>query len=303
MRRANTDLHAYALMACAALLWAGNIVAGRAASVAVPPVGLSFWRWMVALILFAPFVAPLLRRQWPELRREWRLILLLALTGITMFHTFMYIAVNTTTALNASVIYAATPALVPLIARPVLGERLGVRQALGIGLSMLGIAIVVTRADPAVIGTLRFTRGDLWMIAAVVAWSLYSVLVKRRPADLHPNAMLAGAMAVGIALTLPFYLWETLTVRAMPLNATALWTVGYVAVFASIVAYLCYNRGIELVGPSRAALTAHMLPVFAGGLSVLFLGESLHLYHLAGAAAVVGGIALTGGPTGSARTT
>jgi drug/metabolite transporter (DMT)-like permease len=117
--------------------------------------------------------------------------------------------------------------------------------------------------------------------------------------------MLAGTMAFGALMTLPFYLWETVAVRAMPMNATAFWTVGYVAVFASIVAYICYNRGIELVGPSRAALTAHMLPVFAAILSVVFLGETLHLYHLAGAAAVVMGIVLTGGSSGngSASTT
>ena len=293
---------AYSLMASAALFWAGNIVIGRAASVVVPPVGLSFWRWTVALAIFLPFVLPLIRRQWPVMRREWRLLAGLGLLGVFVFHTFLYIAVSTTTALNAALIYAATPALVPLLAWPVLGERIGRRQTGGIVLSTLGIVIIVTRADPTVVGELRFTTGDLWMVAAVVAWSLYSVLVKRRPADLHPNAMLAGMMAFGLLMTLPFYLWETATVRAMPFDANAVWTVGYVAVFASIIAYICYNRGIELVGPSRAALTAHMLPVFAAILSVAFLGETLHLYHLGGAAAVVIGIVLSGS-SGSARTT
>lgn len=302
MRPANPNPLAYLLMASAALFWAGNIVIGRAASAAVPPVGLSFWRWTVALAIFLPFVLPLIRRQWPVMRREWRLLAGLGLLGVFAFHTFLYIAVSTTTAINAALIYAATPALVPLIAWPVLGDRLGLRQAGGILLSSAGIAIVVTRADPAILGALEVTRGDLWMIAAVVAWSFYSVLVKRRPPDLHPNAMLAGMIAFGLLMTLPFYLWETATVRAMPLDANAAWTVGYVAVFASIVAYICYNRGIELVGPSRASLTAHMLPVFAAVLSVAFLGETLHLYHLGGAAAVVMGIVLSGS-SGSARTT
>jgi len=302
MRPANPNPLAYLLMACAALFWAGNIVIGRAASTSVPPVGLSFWRWTVALAIFLPFVLPLIRRQWPVMRREWRLLALLGLLGVAVFHTFLYVAVSTTTAINAALIYAATPALVPLIAWPILGDRLGLRQAGGILLSSLGIAIVVTRADPAILGAMEFTRGDLWMIAAVVAWSFYSVLVKRRPADLNPNAMLAGMMTVGVLMTLPFYLWETATGRAMPYDANAAWTVGYVAVFASILAYICYNRGIELVGPSRAALTAHMLPVFAAALSVVFLGETLHLYHLGGAAAVVMGILLSGS-SGSAKTT
>jgi len=119
---------------------------------------------------------------------------------------------------------------------------------------------------------------------------------------LHPNAMLAGTMGCGLLMILPFYLWEALTARTMPLDWNTTWIVGYIAIFASIIAYLCYNRGIELVGPSRAALTAHMLPVFAAILAVIFLGETLHLYHLAGAAAVVIGIVLSGS-TGSAKTT
>ena len=300
MRSANPL--AYSLMACAALLWAGNIVLSRAASVSVPPVGLSFWRWAVAFAIFLPFVLPLVRKQWPVLRREWRLLAILGLLGVAVFHTFLYIAVNTTTAINVSLIYAATPALVPLLARLVLSDRIGTRQAAGIVLSSLGIAIVVTRADWDALRALQFTTGDLWMIAAVIGWSLYSVLVKRRPADLHPNAMLAGMMGCGLLMILPFYLWEALTARTMPLDWNTTWVVGYVAIFASIIAYLCYNRGIELVGPSRAALTAHMLPVFAAILAVIFLGETLHLYHLAGAAAVVIGIVLSGS-TGSAKTT
>ena len=289
-------------MACAALLWAGNIVLGRAVSVSVPPVGLSFWRWAVAFALFLPFTLPLVRREWPVLRREWRLMAVLGLLGVAVFHTFLYIAVNTTTAINVSLIYAATPALVPLLARLVLGDRIGGRQAAAILLSSLGIGIVVTRADLAVLASLQFTTGDLWMIAAVIGWSLYSVLVKRRPADLHPNTMLTGMMGWGLLMILPFYLWETFTGRTMPVDWDTAWVVGYVALFASIIAYLCYNRGIELVGPSRAALTAHMLPVFAAILAVMFLGETLHLYHLAGAAAVVIGIVLSSA-TGSAKTT
>ena len=285
---------AYSLMACAALLWAGNIVLGRAASVSVPPIGLSFWRWAIAFAFFLPFVLPRIRQQWPVARREWRLLVVLGLLGVAVFHTFLYIAVNTTTAINVSVIYAATPALVPLLARLVLGSRIGGLQVGGILLSSFGIAIIVTRADLDAMRALQFATGDLWMIAAVIGWSLYSVLVKRRPADLHPNTMLAGMMGWGLLMILPFYLWETLAIRTMPIDWNTACIIGYVALFASIIAYLCYNRSIELIGPNRAALTAHMLPLFAAILAVIFLDESLHFHHLAGAAAVLVGILLAG---------
>ena len=250
----NPNAIAYPLMAGAALFWAGNILVARAFHADVPPVGLSFWRWVLAFALFLPFTIGLTRQQLPLIRRHWRWLALLGLLGGLVFHTCLYVALNTTTALNAALIYAMTPALVPVVARILLGDRLHLLQIGGTVLSLAGVIIVVGRGDFSAVLGLQFTRGDLWMVVAVVSWAFYSVLIKRKPAEMHPNTMLT--------------------------------------VFASIAAYLCYNRAIALVGPSRTALTAHILPVFAAALSVAFLGETLHLYHLAGAAAVAGGIGL-----------
>jgi drug/metabolite transporter (DMT)-like permease len=296
------NLIAYPLMACAALFWAGNIVVARAFHAEVPPVGLSFWRWVLAFALFLPFTLALTRRQWPLIRRHWRWLALLGLLGGLIFHTFLYVALNTTTALNAALIYAMTPALVPVVAQFMLGDRLHALQIAGTALSLGGVVIVVARGDINALLGLQFTRGDIWMVGAVVSWAFYSVLIKRKPADMHPNTMLTGMMMMAITMTLPVYLWEHLTIRVMPATASSLAVVGYIAVFASIAAYLCYNRAIALVGPSRTALTAHMLPIFAAALSVAFLGEVLHLYHLAGAVAVAGGIGLASmaSPSGAA---
>jgi drug/metabolite transporter (DMT)-like permease len=305
MSNRNLNATAYPLMACAALFWAGNIVVARAFHADVPPVGLSFWRWVVALLLFLPFTFALTRSQWPLIRAHWRWIAVLGMLGGTVFHTCLYVALNTTTALNAALIYAMTPALVPVVARFMLGDRLNARQAAGTALSMVGVTVIVARGSLETLKGLHFAPGDLWMMAAVVAWAFYSVLIKRKPAAMHPNAMLTAMMVMAIMLTLPVYLWEHVTQRVMPVTPSAFAVVGYVAVFASIAAYLCYNRAIALVGPSRTSLTAHMLPVFAAVLSVAFLGEELHLYHLVGAIAVATGIALSGvaPATGSARTT
>jgi drug/metabolite transporter (DMT)-like permease len=296
------NLIAYPLMACAALFWAGNIVVARAFHAEVPPVGLSLWRWVLAFALFLPFTLALTRRQWPLIRRHWRWLALLGLLGGLIFHTFLYVALNTTTALNAALIYAMTPALVPVVAQFMLGDRLHALQIAGTALSLGGVVIVVARGDINALLGLQFTRGDIWMVGAVVSWAFYSVLIKRKPADMHPNTMLTGMMMMAITMTLPVYLWEHLTIRVMPATASSLAVVGYIAVFASIAAYLCYNRAIALVGPSRTALTAHMLPIFAAALSVAFLGEVLHLYHLAGAVAVAGGIGLASmaSPSGAA---
>ncbi len=298
---------AYPLMACAALFWAGNIVIARAFHTDVPPVGLSFWRWVLAFALFLPFTLTLSRQQFPIIRAHWRWLAGLGLLGGTVFHTFLYVALNTTTALNAAVIYAMTPALVPVFARVLLGDRLYLQQAAGTIVSLCGVVIVVARGDIDILRDLRFTGGDIWMVGAVIAWAIYSVQVKRKPADMHPNTMLTAMMAMAVMMTLPVYLWEHMTVRVMPVTVSSIAVVGYVAVFASIAAYICYNRAIALVGPSKTALTAHMLPIFAAILSVAFLDEELHLYHLAGATAVAGGIALTSAApsatTGSASTT
>ncbi len=287
---------AAALLSFSSLCWAGNLVLARAVHADVPPVALSFWRWLVALLILSSWSWPLIRRNWPVVRREWRRLLRLALVGMAIFHTTLYLAVNYTTAVNVALIMAATPLVVPLFSWAIRGERLSARLALGTAVSLVGVLVVVTRADWQVVAALRFNAGDLIVLASMTAWSLYTVLVRDRPADLHPRVQLAATMGFAVALILPLYLLESAAWRTMPLAGESLVVIGYVAVFASVLAFLAFNRGIEIIGPNLGGLFIHLIPIFATLLAVLFLGEDLRAYHAVGIATIALGILIATGP-------
>jgi drug/metabolite transporter (DMT)-like permease len=273
------------------LFWAGNAVVGRAVAGAVPPVGLAFWRWCLGTLILLPLAWPHLKRDLPELRRRWRMMLLLTITGIAIFNTFLYIGLTTTTALNGVMIQATMPVLIVLANFLLFGERVSALQAVAIAVSLAGAVILIGRGNLAVLASFSFNRGDLWVAAAVVSYAVYTALVKRRPA-IHPFSFLAATFAPGALMLLPVYLAESLGGNPVVLHATAIAAIGYVAVFPSILAYFCYNRAVQLVGPNRTGLSIYLVPMFGSLLAILFLGESLHLFHAVGMALIVLGIVL-----------
>lgn len=290
--RATTPLAAALLLAFSSACWGGNIFIGRLVHGEIPPVGLSFWRWLLAALILLPFAWPKLRRDAPLIRRYWRFLALLAFVGMTAFHTALYLSVNYTTATNAALLVAICPVLVPVLSWAIYREAITARIVLATLVSLAGVAVVVTRGDAAQLLALRFNKGDLIMLVAVLAWSLYTVLVKHRPAGLHPLSLLAATMIFAIVFLFPVYLWETLAVRPMPLTGDTLITIAYVVVFASLLAFLAFNRGIEVLGPNKGGLFLHLIPVFAALLAFAFLGERPALYHGVGIAAIVAGILL-----------
>lgn len=290
--KSSSSLLAALFLTISSACWGGNIFIGRLVHAEVPPVGLSFWRWVLALALFLPFVWPQLRRDGPALRRHWKNLAALAFFGMSAFHTALYLSVNYTTATNAALLVAICPVLVPLLAWAFYRDAVTPRVVLAIVVSLLGVAIVILRGDPARLLALEFNAGDLIMLAAAFFWSVYTVLLKRRPADLHPQTLLAAMMVLAAVMLLPVYLWETAFVRPMPVTQDSLLAVAYVVVFASLLAFLCFNRGIEVLGPSKGGLFLHLIPVFAALLAFVFLGERLQPFHGLGIAAIVAGIVL-----------
>ena len=301
--RSASPLLAALLLTVSSACWGGHIFIGRLVHAEVPPVGLSFWRWVLALAILLPFAWPRLRRDWPEIRRHWRTLSALAFFGMAAFHTSLYLSVNYTTATNAALLVAICPVLVPLLSWALYREPVTPRLLLAIAVSLIGVAVVILRGDLANLRTLSVNKGDFIMLAAVFFWSMYTVLVKRRPAALHPQSLLAATMALAIVLLLPVYLWESAFLRSMPVTQDSVLAVAYVVVFASLLAFLCFNRGIEVLGPNKGGLFMHLIPVFAALLAFVFLGERLALYHGLGIAGIVAGIVLatTTRPARSAR--
>lgn len=279
------------LLVLATLFWAGNFIIGRAVRDAVPPVALAFWRWTLAAALVAPFGWRPLRRDWALLRAHLPAVLLLSLLGIATFNTLIYLGLHTTTALNAFLMQALMPVMIVLISRLVFRDRVVPLQGVGIVLSLAGAVVVVVHGDLGQLLGLRLAPGDALVLVAVVSYAGYSAFLRWRP-PLPPMAFLLVIFTLGATMLLPFYLWESLSGDPVRLTWTTVGSFAYVGVFPSILAYLAFNRGVELLGASRAGLFMHLMPLFGAVLSVALLGERLRPYHAMGGALIVGGIAL-----------
>ena len=282
----------YLLLTFTMLFWASNAVMARALHDLLPPVAMAFWRWVLAAVLLSPFVLRPMYRQRALLRANLARLVLLAALGIASYNTFLYAALQTTTATNGVLINSVTPLMIAFLGWLLFNVELGSKQQLGIVLSLAGMAVIVSRADVAVLADLDFNRGDFLLIGGALSWALYTVFLRWRPPGIGAAAFLGSTIMIGAALLLPPYLIEAASGRVAVWNGASIGGIAYFAVFPSVLGYLFWNRGVQQVGPNRAALFLYLIPVFGVALAVTFLGERLHLFHLAGAALIFTGIYL-----------
>lgn len=276
----------------AALFWSGNFIAGRALRGHIDPVTLNFTRWLIALVLLAPFVWRDMRASLAVMRREWRLVLGLGATGIAAFHTLNYLALQTTTATNALLTLSLAPIAILAGAAMIGLERPNRRQLVGAFISIAGAVILITRGEFATIQNASFVIGDLWMLVSVVIWACYSLLLRRRPPDLPQNVALAASVAAGLVMLIPFLFLSPATSLAAFASVPTLAGIGYVAVFASVIAFLFWSHGVSRLGPSRSGQFILLMPVFGAALAVILLGERLAPTQIVGALFVLTGIAV-----------
>jgi drug/metabolite transporter (DMT)-like permease len=283
----------YLLLTLTVLFWSGNFVIARAAHAAIPPLTLSFWRWTLAFIVIAPFAVAHARRDWRLMLGQWRRVLALAVFGITGFNSLVYMGLQYTGATNALLLNAFIPILTMLITWGFMGRHLGKRQLLGVALSFSGVVVILARGDWQRLEALDFNRGDLLVALAAVVWALYTVLLKGLDPRINRIGFLAVITFIGTLGIAPFYLWELSRVGGVELTGGNLLSFAYVGLFPSVLAYIFYNRGVAEVGPERASLFIHLMPVFGTIMSIAFLGEVFALFHLIGIAAIFGGIFLS----------
>ena len=284
----------YAALTLTALLWSSNFVIGRAVRGDVTPVTLNFLRWVLALAVLLPFTVRDLRAHRATLLRHWKLLALLGLTGIAAFQTLCYLALNTTTALNTILLLSLAPLAIVLVSWLAHGERVTRRQGAGLAISLAGAAVLVTHGEPATFAGLRVAAGDLWMLVAVALWAIYSVLVRRRPPTVPPLALHTCSVATGTLWMLPAFVWQAAGGVALPTGAGAWAAVAFIAVFSSAIAHALWVWGVAAIGPNRAGVFIHLMPLFGAVLAVAFLGEVVAPFHVAGTALVLGGVVLAG---------
>ena len=285
--------HPHALLTLAFVFMAFNIIVGRAVHGDVPPVGLSFWRWTMASILFLPFSFAATRRQWRLILAHWKILLLTATVMVLLGNTLVYVGLQTTTALNGGLIAVWRPVIILVLAWLLFRGTVRGHQWLGIGTAMIGVLLVLARGDATVLGALDINKGDLWLLVSSIGIASYQVFVARVPRELDPKALLQALITLGAVMLLPVYMWETWAHRPMPIDATTAGAVLYVAVFPSIIAIYMINSGIRAIGPARAGVYNYLQPMFVAILAVPILGEEIHWYHPVAFGLVIAGILIS----------
>ncbi|MDQ3026270.1 MAG: DMT family transporter [Pseudomonadota bacterium] len=296
MPRPSLTLHAspYLLLTLTSLFWSLNWVIGRAIVGHVTPLTLTFIRWVVAVTVMMPFAWPQIRAHWPLVRSNWKVIAWLGFWGTGLHNAFAYVGLQYTTATNGVILNSSIPVMIILLGWLIYRETITRMQALGVGISLLGILAIISRGDPAVLAHLEMNQGDLIVLFGMVFWAAYTVFLRMKPAGLPGLALLACCGVVGVFLLFPLMLFEMLFMEGRAeFTPATIAAMLYVGIFPSFVGYIFWNRGVAEVGPTVAGIFVHLMPAFGALLAWIFLDERIYAFHLVGIALILAGIALT----------
>lgn len=289
-RLRSIDLIGLLLLVFPPLFWAGNFIAGRAMQGTVPPMALSLWRWGIALIVLLPFGLPAVRRDLAKYwQYKWRIIAI-SLTGVFAFNALVYAGLQTTTASNGLLLNSFIPILVVLFAALFYGQHISAGQACGLALSFAGVLTIIMHGDWTRLIALTFSTGDLIIFCAMISWAFYTLWLRGIPADINRVGLLIVQIVVALFLLVPLYFWERASGAQTIINSQSLAALAYIGLFPSVIAYLLYNFAVARLGAAQAGLSIHLMPMFGVVLAVAFLGETIHMYHVVGIAAIIIGI-------------
>lgn len=279
------------LLVLATVLWGGNFVIGRAVSGDIPPITLALLRWTVAGIVFYPIVASKFKADLPRLKKHYKAILLMAITGVAAFNTLVYIGVQFTTSINASLMNSTTPIMIYILSFLLLKDHLNWKQIVGTILSLVGVLFILTGGSIEQLLSMQFNKGDIIVIIAVLCWAIYSIVVKRNAGNFRGDTAFFSTILIGIVLLLPFTAYELATTSIeIQWSLSTIGAILYVGTFASIIAFLSWNKGVVAIGANRASIFLNFIPLFAMIFAVLFLDETPVITQLIGGVAIIIGV-------------
>ncbi len=282
------------LLIASSFFWSGNFFSGKIAFLSnLTPFKLSFFRWILALLILLPFTYTQIIRDLEYYKKNIFLMTIIAILGVTIFNSFTYISLQTTMIINSTLMASVAPVMMIGFSWLIFRTRTTTFQFTGIILSLLGAFAIILKGNLNNLYNLYFTSGDLWMLAAVVAWCLYSVLLKKIDSKTSQLANLEVMIFIGVIFIIPFYILESYNTTFLPSTGLDLALISYVAVFASIVAFFSWNKGVSIIGPNRASLFLHLIPVFSAIWAISFLNEKFAFFHVIGVLFILSGIILS----------
>ncbi len=283
---------AFLLLLTTPAMFGTNMLVARWMADTAPPVALAFWRWVGVLLLMLLLRGPQLWAHRKDVIAEWKDLAVLGALGMGVCGAFVYIGAETTTATNIGMLYASSPVLIAVLAWRFYGERFSTLQGVGGLLCLIGVLWIVFRGELEALRALRFAVGDVWVLAAVIGWAVYAIMVKYRPSGMGMMTRFTAICLFGVLILAPFTLWETMTVGAMPVQWDVAIAIGALVLIAGFGAFLAYAKVQSVLGAARGSLILYLNPIYVAVMAWALLSESLALYHLIGAALVLPGVYL-----------
>jgi len=281
------------LLALPPLFWAGNFIVGRSVRLEIPPLQLSFYRWIIASVILLPYSIKVVRTDWSLYIKHKSLIVLASATGISAFNTLIYWGLQTTTANNALILNSFIPLLISIIGVIFAGLTLRMKQWTGLLISFVGVFTIISRGDLTALTSLSINHGDSIVFIAMICWAIYTFSLKSMPKEINRLGLMSVQMLIGLLFLFPFYLKEMLQGNLAIWNQHSILSLSYVGIIPSVVAYLLYAQCVERLGPTKAGISIHLIPVFGVLLSALFLGEPFHVFQAVGMLLIFIGMVLS----------
>ena len=289
----NKNIKAYLMLVLASIFWAGNFIVGKFAFFEdIPPFSLVFFRWLTVWFILLPFTYKEILNNKNNIFNNFSLLLLLGLTSVGLFNSFVYISLNYTQVINASLFNTAIPAAIILFCFLFKIENTNSYQLVGLIISVIGVFAIITRLDLNILLTLSFNIGDIWMICAVFCWGIYSAFLKKLKLKISLLSLVHILCSCGLIFLFPQFLYEYSQSDIINVNKNFLYCLVYLALFPSIGSYYCWTGAVSIIGPNRAGIFLMLIPLFSAVMAIFFFKEEFQAYHFIGSIFVIIGLFL-----------
>ena len=277
----------------AAIIWSGNFIAARGIIHQASPVQLAFYRWLAASLILFPFAwKSLMAEKSIVFQHKWYFFWT-ALTGITLFNTFVYIAAHHVEAINLALIGTTlSPVFATILAAIFLKEKIRPLRVAGLALCISGIILLLSRGSWQRLQSLHFSSGDCWIVAAAFTFAVYTIFVKRRPEGISPLTFLITVFSLGTLFLAPWFIIDSYNSSPVHWTPNIILIILYLGAGASVIAFLCWNLAIARLGAARTALFGNLIPVFSSLEAVWILNEEITWLHGISSILVLAGLIL-----------
>ena len=285
---------AYIFLLLATLFWSGNFIVGKAASLhEIPPFTLNFYRWIFAWLILAPFSLKELFDKRNYIFKNIKLLSILGITSIGLFNSIVYYSLNFTQVISGVLMISTIPVLIIFFSSIFNTEKTNFYQLTGVFFSLLGVIVIITKANLELLINLNSNKGDLWMAVAMFAWAIYSSLLKKKKHELSQISLLQIIITLGLIFLTPIYLLEMKMGYYVNLNISFILILAYVVIFPGLCSFLFWIKGISIIGANRSGIFLHLMPIFSTFMAIIIFNEEFMFFHLIGAILIIIGIFLS----------